>query len=63
MELLLSNSQLLVSDKGVETLMLSNSIYPDAQRLKILLGLMPDCVKRENGKENQSVKIVTENIP
>ena len=43
--------------------MLSDSLYPDAQRLKILLGLMPDRVKLDDGKENQSVEIVTENIP
>ena len=31
---------------GVETLMLSDSLYPDAQCLKVLLGLMLDRVKK-----------------
>ena len=43
--------------------MLSDSFYPDAQRLKTLLGLMPDRMKRDDRKENQSVQMVTENIP
>ena len=43
--------------------MLSDDLYPRAQRLGTELGLMPDRVKRDNRMENQSVEIVTENIP
>ena len=44
--------------------MLSDTLYPDAQRFKVLLGLMLDRVKKDEMRETRSsLERVAENIP